>query len=106
MADKSIVVALACIAATFAVHIPLAEARASVARAERAVEREVKAEYNTTYAEVNCRRLTARRFFCRWYGHSRRDVQEGNVRGWEGTARATAYGRRFDVRLRVTHRGY
>jgi hypothetical protein len=78
---------------------------ATRSKAERAVEKEMRQQYDIRHSQATCSRLTLQRFRCHWRGYTENDIRDGNVAGWKGTAKVVFYGRNADVTLRVTTYG-
>jgi curli biogenesis system outer membrane secretion channel CsgG len=98
----------AIVAAALVAPSPVSAKVASLthAQAVRAVEREVKAEYNMSYPDVTCKKLTAKRQKCRFHGLARDDVRDNNVGGHSGTAYVTRLRYGTDVRVTSYHKGF
>ena len=88
-------ISLAVMAVTIAVPAT-ASAATTKAQAKRAVRAEVRFEYSGgTTPTVSCRKLSKRKFNCRWETLTRADVSEGDTNGHSGIA----YVRGANVRL-------
>jgi hypothetical protein len=101
-----IIAAFVAISAFGVTAAPANAAELKAREAKRAVERELRRDYEIKYPTISCSRLTSRRMRCRWEGLSRLDVARGNPSGWAGIARVTEFrGGGKDVRISVTRYG-